>query len=216
MGYGHDRGGGGQWFGMAVPCIILLKGFLSKDSLLHFSKPQLDWKVMTKTVTNGSSEFASNLVSGVVMLLFNARMLAIAGSSGVAASTITFYVFGLMSALYMGYMLGISPLLSYAYGAGEHGKLKKSEPSVCRLLAYWQSPQPFCLFWVLRYLFLHLLKSAVKLTCWRSAAISCFRWHCFLLDLTRFPACCLPLFPMAKSRQSLPFPALLFCCLLRF
>ena len=76
--------------GMAVPCIILLKGFLSKDSLLHFSKPQLDWKVMTKTVTNGSSEFASNLVSGVVMLLFNARMLAIAGSSGVAASTITF------------------------------------------------------------------------------------------------------------------------------
>lgn len=111
--------------GMAVPCIMLLKGFLSKDSLLHFSKPQLDWKVMTKTVTNGSSEFASNLVSGVVMLLFNARMLAIAGSSGVAASTITFYVFGLMSALYMGYMLGISPLLSYAYGAGEHDKLKK-------------------------------------------------------------------------------------------
>lgn len=111
--------------GMAVPCIILLKGFLDRRSLLHFSVPHFDIKVLVKTVTNGSSEFASNLVSGIVMLLFNARMLVVAGASGVAASTITFYVFGLMSALYMGYMLGVSPLLSYSYGAGENDKLKK-------------------------------------------------------------------------------------------
>ena len=111
--------------GMAIPCLILLKGFFDRHRLLHFSSPRFEWKVLWKTVTNGSSEFASNLVSGIVMLLFNARMLAVAGSSGVAASTITFYVFGLMSALYMGYMLGISPLLSYSYGAGEPDKLRK-------------------------------------------------------------------------------------------
>lgn len=111
--------------GMLLPCLILLKGFVKKGNLLHFSAPRLELRVLLKTVTNGSSEFASNLVSGIVMMLFNARMLAIAGASGVAASTITFYVFGLMSALYMGYMLGVSPLLSYFYGAEEPQKLKK-------------------------------------------------------------------------------------------
>ena len=111
--------------GMLIPCIILAKGFIGKNNLLHFSTLRWDVKVLVKTATNGSSEFASNLVSGIVIMLFNARMLSIAGASGVAASTITFYVFGLMSALYMGYMLGVSPLLSYFYGAQETAKLKK-------------------------------------------------------------------------------------------
>lgn len=111
--------------GMLVPCMILGCNFLNKDKLLHFSSIHFDWKVITKTMTNGISEFSSNLVSGVVIMLFNARMLALAGSSGVAASTITFYVFGLMSALYMGYMFGVSPLLSYFYGSDEGDKLRK-------------------------------------------------------------------------------------------
>lgn len=111
--------------GMLVPCVILAKGFWEKKNMLHFSSLRWDLQVLVKTAANGSSEFASNLVSGIVMVLFNARMLSIAGASGVAASTITFYVFGLMSALYMGYMLGISPLLSYFYGAGSKNKLKK-------------------------------------------------------------------------------------------
>lgn len=111
--------------GMLVPCVILAKGFVGRKNMLYFSALRWDLQVLVKTAANGSSEFASNLVSGIVMVLFNARMLSIAGASGVAASTITFYVFGLMSALYMGYMLGASPLLSYFYGAGRPEKLKK-------------------------------------------------------------------------------------------
>lgn len=111
--------------GMLVPCIILARGFMGKKRLLHFTAPAFRSRVLIRTIGNGSSEFASNLVSGVVIMLFNAVMLSIAGANGVAASTITFYVFGLMSALYMGYMSGVSPLLSYFYGAGETEKLKK-------------------------------------------------------------------------------------------
>lgn len=111
--------------GMLIPCLMLAKGFAGKDSMLYFSKPGFNGKVLLKTIANGSSEFASNLMGGLVIMLFNVRMLSIAGTDGVAASTITFYVFGLMSALYMGYMLGISPLLSYYYGAAETAKLKK-------------------------------------------------------------------------------------------
>lgn len=111
--------------GMLVPCIILARGFMGKKRLLHFTAPAFRSRVLIRTVGNGSSELASNLVSGVVIMLFNAVMLSIAGADGVAASTITFYVFGLMSALYMGYMSGVSPLLSYFYGAGETEKLRK-------------------------------------------------------------------------------------------
>ena len=112
-------------FGMLIPCLILARGFVSHKNMLHFVRPTFDRKVLFKTMTNGFSEFSSYLVSGVVMILFNAQMLRIGGESGVAASTITFYVFGLMSGLYMGYMLGISPLLSYFYGANQQTKMKK-------------------------------------------------------------------------------------------
>lgn len=112
-------------FGMLIPCLLLAVPLFKSKNLLHFTVPRFRPDVLKQTITNGFSEFSSNLVSGVVMLLFNARMLAIAGENGVAASTITFYVFGLMSALYMGYMFGISPMLSYFYGASDTGKLKK-------------------------------------------------------------------------------------------
>ena len=111
--------------GMLIPCVILILNFLNKNAILYFSSLRFDIHVILKTFSNGASEFASNLVSGIVIMLFNARMLDIAGPNGVAASTITFYVFGLMSALYMGYMLGVSPLLSYFYGANESLKLRK-------------------------------------------------------------------------------------------
>ena len=62
-------------------------------------------------------------------------MLRLAGENGVAASTITFYVFGLMSALYMGYMFGVSPLLSYFYGAGDREKMKKLRSVSLTLIA---------------------------------------------------------------------------------
>lgn len=112
-------------FGMLIPCLILAIPLWNKKNLLHFIVPKFRVSVLIKTLTNGFSEFSSNLVSGIVMLLFNARMMTMAGENGVAASTITFYVFGLMSAVYMGYMFGISPLLSYFYGAANQEKLKK-------------------------------------------------------------------------------------------
>lgn len=125
LGLGMTGAAVASGLGMLIPCVILARGFIDKKNMLHFSILRWDFQVLAKTAANGSSEFASNLVSGIVMMLFNVRMLSIAGASGVAASTITFYVFGLMSALYMGYMLGVSPLLSYFYGAAGVEKLKK-------------------------------------------------------------------------------------------
>ncbi len=111
--------------GMLIPCIIMGVYFCNKTRLLHFVRPRFRKNVLFKTTTNGLSEFSSNLVSGIVILLFNQKMLQIAGADGVAASTIIFYVFSFMGALYMGYMFGISPMISFFYGEDNKEKLKK-------------------------------------------------------------------------------------------
>ena len=123
-------------FGMLIPCLILCTQFFKKSNMLYFVMPKFRFNVLFKTITNGFSEFSSYLVSGVVMMLFNTRMLSIGGVSGVAASTITFYVFGLMSALYMGYMFGVSPLISYFYGSKEIYKFKKIRVISLKLIFY--------------------------------------------------------------------------------
>lgn len=120
--------------GMLIPCLILGYPMLKKSNFLHFTKPSFNKHTLLKTMSNGFSEFSSNLVSGVVMLLFNYQMLKIAGESGVSASTITFYVFGFMSALYMGYMFGVSPLLSYFYGEKNYENLKKIKTISIKLI----------------------------------------------------------------------------------
>ena len=111
--------------GMMIPCLTMTVYFMRKKHMLHFAMPGFRPGILLKTASNGFSEFSGNLVSGVVMLIFNQCMLRYAGEAGVAASTIIFYVFGFMSALYMGYMFGVSPLLSYFYGGNSREKLRK-------------------------------------------------------------------------------------------
>ena len=125
LGFGMTGAAVATGLGMLVPSIVVMVYFCNKKNLIHFSKPKYKFSALLKTMTNGFSEFSSNLVGGVVMLLFNAMMLKYAGESGVAASTIIFYVFGLMSALYMGYVYGVAPMYSFHYGAGNHEKMRK-------------------------------------------------------------------------------------------
>ncbi|MDD3164725.1 MAG: MATE family efflux transporter [Oscillospiraceae bacterium] len=111
--------------GLFIPCIILAAYFMQGKRMLHFVKPKIRFDIIGKTITNGVSEFATSLISGIVMFLFNFQMLKYAGEEGVAASTVIFYIFGLMSAVYMGYMMGTSPLFSFFFGEQNREKLKK-------------------------------------------------------------------------------------------
>lgn len=111
--------------GMLIPSLIIALYFMDKRQMLHFVRPRFRKRVLGKTVTNGISEMASNLVTGITMGIFNVTLLRLAGEDGVAASTIVFYVFSLMGALYMGYVYGIAPMFSYYYGEGNREKMKK-------------------------------------------------------------------------------------------
>ena len=111
--------------GYSVTAVAGLFVFSRKKSLLHFKKPAFRFKVLANAATNGCSEMATALVTGIITMMFNWTMLHYVGEDGVAAVTIIMYVLMFASSLYTGYSYGVAPMVSYYYGEQSHGKLKK-------------------------------------------------------------------------------------------
>ncbi len=111
--------------GYSVTAVVGLSVFSRKKSLLHFTKPAFRFRILASAATNGCSEMATALVTGIITMMFNWTMLHYVGEDGVAAVTIIMYVLMLASSLYTGYSYGVAPMLSYYYGENNHAKLKK-------------------------------------------------------------------------------------------
>ena len=112
--------------GYSFPSLVGIIFFaLNKKGTLHFTKPNLDFKVIINSCTNGMSEMVSMLSSSIVMVAMNNIMIRLAGTDGVSAITIILYTQSLLSSIYMGYSTGISPLISFNYGKNNTDNLKK-------------------------------------------------------------------------------------------
>ena len=111
--------------GYSVTAIAGLFVFSRSSSLLHFTKPAFRLKVLTNAATNGCSEMATALVTGIITMMFNWTMLRYVGEDGIAAVTIIMYVLMFASSLYTGYSYGVAPMLSYYHGEKNQEKLKK-------------------------------------------------------------------------------------------
>ena len=111
--------------GYSVTAVVGLFVFSRKKSLLHFKKPVFRFRVLASAATNGCSEMATALVTGIITMMFNWTMLHYVGEDGVAAVTIIMYVLMFASSLYTGYSYGVAPMLSFYYGEQNHEKLKK-------------------------------------------------------------------------------------------
>lgn len=68
---------------------------------------------------NGSSEFIGQLSMSFTNFLFNAVILKVAGINGIAALTLVGYSGYLFDMITTGFGQGISPLISYSFGAGD-------------------------------------------------------------------------------------------------
>ena len=121
--------------GYSVTAVAGLFVFSRKKSLLHFTKPAFRFKVLLSAATNGCSEMATALVTGIITMMFNWTMLHYAGENGVAAVTIIMYVLMFVSSLYTGYSYGVAPMLSYYYGEKNHEKLKKLVSTSLKVIA---------------------------------------------------------------------------------
>ncbi len=121
--------------GYSVTAVVGLFVFSRKKSLLHFTKPSFRFKVLASAATNGCSEMATALVTGIITMMFNWTMLHYVGEDGIAAVTIIMYVLMFASSLYTGYSYGVAPMLSYYYGEKNHEKLKKLVSTSLKVIA---------------------------------------------------------------------------------
>ena len=115
----------GTGIGYMIPTVIGTVFFLSGRSELHFCKPKMDAYVLIKSCSNGVSEMVSQLSNAVTTFLFNATMMKLLGEDGVAAITVIIYSQFLLTTLYIGFSMGVAPIVSYNYGSGNVNQLKK-------------------------------------------------------------------------------------------
>lgn len=111
--------------GYFIPAIGGVIFFFKNRKGLCFSLPQADFKALLKSCTNGSSEMVTNLSTSITTMLFNITMMKHLGNDGVAAITAVLYSQFLLTALYLGFSVGVAPILSYHYGAGNCAYLNK-------------------------------------------------------------------------------------------
>ena len=94
------------------------------DSPLRLGKCRFDGRALLKTCTNGASELMSNMSMSVVSMLYNAQLMAKAGEDGVAAYGVLMYVSLVFQGIFIGYAVGMAPVVGYHYGAGNREELK--------------------------------------------------------------------------------------------
>lgn len=112
--------------GYSIPSLVgLIYFLLNRNGSLFIAKPRFDIWVILKSCSNGASEMVTSLSAGVTSLLFNVILLHMIGSDGVAAMAVIMYAQALLSAAFLGYSFGISPIISYNYGKQDVDRLKK-------------------------------------------------------------------------------------------
>lgn len=110
--------------GQSVPAVAGLFYFLLSRKGLYFTRFRLHPKELFMACYNGSSEMVTQLSNAVITFLFNLIMLDLAGENGVAAITILLYGQFLFNAFYLGFSIGISPIVGFQYGAGNRKQLR--------------------------------------------------------------------------------------------
>lgn len=111
----------GESIGGVLPLLYFLR---PNTSLLRLTKTKMELPVIIKSCVNGSSEFLSTAASSIVSIVYNFQLLRFAGENGVAAYGTLMYIQFIFIAIFIGYTIGTTPVISYNYGAGNHGELK--------------------------------------------------------------------------------------------
>lgn len=111
----------GQCVGGILPLIYFLR---PNSSRLQFRKSGIDGRALLKACANGSSELMSNISSSLISVIYNLQLIKFAGENGVAAYGTIMYIQFIFIAIFIGYTIGTSPIISYHYGAGNTDELK--------------------------------------------------------------------------------------------
>ncbi|WDV45179.1 MATE family efflux transporter [Clostridiaceae bacterium M8S5] len=99
---------------------IMVGYFISKKTLFSFGRYKFDKKDLKQTITNGGSEFIGQLSLSITMFFLNLVVIKRMGLIGVAGMTIIGYSRYIYNMIVIGFGQGISPMISYSYGAKDY------------------------------------------------------------------------------------------------
>lgn len=115
----------GTGVGYLLPAAAGIFFFARNRGGLSFTRPKWRWKVLRESCLNGSSEMVGQLSAAVTTFLFNITMMELAGEDGVAAVTILIYAQFLLNTLYIGFSMGVAPVIGYHYGSQNAARQKR-------------------------------------------------------------------------------------------
>ena len=118
-----------QLVGGAVPLVYFGR---ENTSRLRLVRCGFDGKTLRRACANGASELMSNISMSLVSMLFNVRLMTYAGENGIAAYGVLMYVSLIFQAVFLGYSVGVGPVISYHHGAENY---EEGRGLLCRSLA---------------------------------------------------------------------------------
>ena len=112
-------------FGQIIGGIVPLIYFARKNgSMLQLTAPWFHGAALVKSLSNGLSELVTNASMSIVGLVYNFQLLKYVGNDGIAAYGVIMYVAFIFTGVFLGYSMGVMPIVGYNFGADNHRELR--------------------------------------------------------------------------------------------
>ncbi|MGL4947643.1 MAG: MATE family efflux transporter, partial [Cetobacterium sp.] len=97
--------------------LMLAYYMIFRAKKLKYSFIKFNLKKVTTILYNGSSEFLTEIATGVVIMAFNINIMATIGNEGIAAFSVISYISTLVTMTMIGFSQGLQPIISFNHGA---------------------------------------------------------------------------------------------------
>ena len=126
LGFGVEGAAVATVMSECIAGLVPILYFTSKKntSRLRLGKASFDWKDLAKICGNGLSEFVTNISLSLVNIVYNIQLMKFIGSDGVAAYGVIMYVSAIFMSVFMGYSVGVAPVIGYKHGSEDKLALK--------------------------------------------------------------------------------------------
>lgn len=84
---------------------------------LRIVPTRIIWPYIGKACTNGLSEYVGSIAMNIVTICYNLQLMHYIGEDGVSAYGVVMYIAFIFAAVFIGYNIGITPVIGYHYGA---------------------------------------------------------------------------------------------------
>ena len=96
----------------------------SNRGTLHIMPTRIIWPYIWKSCSNGLSEYVGNIAMNIVTICYNLQLMRFLGEDGVSAYGVLMYLAFTFAAVFIGYNIGITPIIGYHYGAKNIDELR--------------------------------------------------------------------------------------------